>query len=865
MKKLVMVFNTIIRILGRGSKRNWQGHFAILLASLLAVAMGLLSFIPFLGCGAVFAQIIPFQPAPERLRIKAMYSIPPNAQPPIGCNEFDGYYADFKWDSLKNPEPNIAENKYMNFYLQEVSKPYKPPAPIIIKEANVPANPGSPTALRMKNLSPGTVYYTYATAWYTYTENGVLLKSSESAPSNVVKFLTDIELEAYSYGIRQIKIIWDDIWESGHRIDYKLYISEDSSFTNTPPIYIRQADIGPGRPVSVNESTGKLEYVYTVRDAGRVYYIKIMPDISNPELKRSEESNVVAVSSFILAKTTKMASTEAGTIWKIEWSPVVTGLASGDIKITYHIYRGILDSSDIPQYVAAVDETVFFTTLMPEEESKYSFIIRAFVTRNGLDVYPGVKIESDKIIIQETGVPYIPAAPLLVDVFEDRDGRTIISYIEELKPDSATILWKAPETGIGTIDADISYDIWLINDPNLINSPPAGSQIASSIRMGDANKVMDGSKLLGYKYSISNLAPNTIYYLKITAKKTFIDYEGEHLEEITLSSEPSIKVILTPPADIASIPVVPGRPPLMVKPYPGEPDKYMVTETTAVIRLKDKWYEEYNYDTGKWEYRTPEELGEEIVDMLEEGTAGNDYRIVQYDGGVSLDVGCVEYGEGVSYSDIAGMPADKVVGFPAVPNDPYEDALSNPDGKKHNIDIVLSGLAPNTSYIIWVRAVRAAYGLISGPSDPLIITTIPELPVFVEKPTVPSFNYYYAGDTFVDLGWDFRAGYYYNIKYGTEDDINSAKGTAEVKPEDLYYATVYRIKDLEQEKTYYFWIQAVSAGADGSKVNSDWSDSIVVKTLPYIPPETPRGFGIMNTKDAVTENGIAFEWIISLK
>ncbi|NSW90189.1 MAG: fibronectin type III domain-containing protein [Firmicutes bacterium] len=845
----------IIRIIGN---RNLRG----LLAALLAASVILLPFSQFLRYSTVFAQTIPMQPAPEKLRVEAIYNTPPDVQPPIGYNEFDGYYADLKWDPLKNPEPNIAQSKYMNFYLQEVAKPYKPTIPIVLKEANIPANPGSATTLRMKGLSSGTVYYTYATAWYTYVQNETSLKSPESVPSNMVKFLTDIQLEAYSYGIRQIKIIWDDVWESGRRIDYKLYISEDRSFTNTPPIYIRQFDIGPGRPVSVNENTGKLEYIYTVRDPGRVYYIKIMPDITDTELKHSKESNVVAVSSFILAKTTKMASTETGTIWKIEWSPVVTGLNTGDVKITYHIYRGVLDSNDIPQYVAAVDDTIFITTLLPEDENNYYFIIRAFVTRQGIDVYPGIKIESDKIIIRETEVPYIPAAPLLVDKFEDRDGRTIISYIEELKPDLATILWRVPETGKGTVDIDISYDIWLISDPNMIDSPPESTKIASSIKMTDANKVMDGSKLVGYKYNISNLTPNTIYYFKITAKKSFIDYEGERLEEITLSSEPVVKVIITPPEDIAYLPLVPGRPPLKLKKHPGQPDKYMITETTAVIQLKDKWYEEYNHSTGKWEYRAPEELGEEIIDQLEKGTGSNDYRIVQYDSGISLDVGCVEHKEGMSYSDIAKIPADKVKGFPAAPNDPYEDPLLNPDKKKHNIDIILTDLKPNTSYIVWVRAVRTAYALVSGPSDPIIITTTPELVVPVEKPTVPSFNYYHAGDNFVDLGWDFRAGYYYNIKYGTEDNINSAKGSAEVKPEDLFYAAYYRIKGLEQEKVYYFWIQAVAVGADGQKVPSDWSDSLVVKTLPYIPPETPRGFGVKNTKDAVTKDSITYEWIM---
>ena len=80
----------------------------------------------------------------------------------------------------------------------------------------------------------------------------------ESTPSNTVRFLTDIAIDAYSHGPNQIKIEWDDVWYSGRRMEYKLYISENSEFVNTPPIYIRQEHIGPSGPVTVNEAAGKL-------------------------------------------------------------------------------------------------------------------------------------------------------------------------------------------------------------------------------------------------------------------------------------------------------------------------------------------------------------------------------------------------------------------------------------------------------------------------------------------------------------------------------------------------------------------------------------------------------------------------------
>ena len=55
------------------------------------------------------------------------------------------------------------------------------------------------------------------------------------------------------------------------KLNYKVYISESEAVENTPPIYITNQDIGDGKPVSVNEADGKLEYVHSVSNPGRVY------------------------------------------------------------------------------------------------------------------------------------------------------------------------------------------------------------------------------------------------------------------------------------------------------------------------------------------------------------------------------------------------------------------------------------------------------------------------------------------------------------------------------------------------------------------------------------------------------------------
>lgn len=860
---------------GAGRRLPDRQHNGLHRAMTGALAFLLLAVQLIIAVPAAAADGVP-QPAPERLRVEAFYDQPPNVQPPIGYNEFDRYYADLKTDRIARPQGIPSPSIYLNYYLQEVTKPYRPAKPTILKEANVPADTAADNKIRLKELNSGTVYYAYARAYYTYATETGTFTSPESTPSNTVKFLTDIELEAYSYGPNQMMITWDDVWYSGKRMDYRLYVSENSGFANTPPIYIGQEQIGPNGPVTVNESTGKLEYIHTVRDPGRVYYIKIEPDTPDTELKRSPSSRVVAVSSYILARTTKMSvdPVTGNTIWKLEWSPVVTGLSGSDIKITYQIYRGSGTDGSIEQYMASKDDTTFFLTVAPGEEHYY-YVIKAIVTRNGQNLYPDISITSPKIYIKDSEVAAKPAVPELVT--ELSDAATVVR--EEINATDATILWRAPRKGNGEVDSDVMYDIWLVTDPNLINDPPASSKIASDLKMGPGNFVMSGNILLGYKYMVRDLLPNTTYYLKIVAKKNFIEYVDDMLQSVTLESDPAMKVFITPALGPTDQPVVPGTPPLKLK--KDKQGRDMVTSTTVVITLKNKWYEQYtdrktpDSEPGEWSwyFRTPSQLDEigqtlvppvaDLADKLEAGDPSVDplkFRKVEYDSGVTLDVGVVEYVPGMDWNSLENIPADKVVGHTVTPNDPDEDinAEDNPrDGLRHNVDITLYDLEPNKTYVIWVRAVRRSVGLMSGPSDPILVTTLPELPIEAEKPTVPVFNYHYAGDTFIDLGWNFNKEYVYYLLYGTVDDRARASGRLTITPQDLEYATYYRVTGLTPDTVYYFWIQAEATSPAGEKKQSDFSDSYLVKTQKEIPPDTPLGFGVKN----VTKDSITYEWL----
>lgn len=798
----------------------------------------------------VFAYEVETPKSPTRFRVEKLKE----NQPPIGFDEFDKYYVDLKWDM------EVTGGVFYNLYLQEAAKGYRPVTSRVLKERDIP---GSDNSIRLKELKSGTIYNLDMTAYRTETDEGKVYKSLESGISNKVKVLTDIDIAAYSHRTDQIKIEWDDVWDTQGRISYKLYISENDSFTNTQPIYIGNSQIGEGKAVTVNEENGKLEYIHNVRDAGRVYYVRIEPDIGNDEIKRTQYTKTVKASSFILVKTSRVAYSDMGVIWKLEWSPVVTGLSSSGIKVAYQIYRGTIGSNTLEQYMAETDGTNFFITL-PEGEVTQYFLIRAIVTKDGQDVYRGIRIESDQIIVEEQETPTTPTTPEIVDLFERVAGDVIVSYEEELTSTGATILWKAPIKGNGELDSDVTYDIWLVTDPNTLDAPLDSEKIASDFMVGSANHIINNNKVIGYKYRVEGLTQNSTYYFKIVAKKKAIENVNGVVQSVTYQSDAALKVIITPIDEPIDQPVIPARPPLKIK--ENSQGEYMVTENSVTIQLKNLWYEKFNFADNKWEYIANEELNNIGFDN-QNGTGTtvvNDvyYRKVAYDSGVTFDVGCIEYVEGMKYEDIQKLQPDKVTKFPTTANDATENPNLNPDGMRHNVVIDLTDLEPNKIYVIWARAVRSNANLASGPSDPIVFTTLPIIITPVEKPVVPYFNYSLGSDNYIDIGWDIVPEYNYYLKYGLEDNVNTAKNQITITAQELKEIIYYRVKDLQPDTLYYFWIQAEAVNTAGESSKSDWSDSYAVRTSELIPPETPKGFGIKNSKDAITKNAITYEWMM---
>jgi len=865
-----------------------------ILAELILIAFIITSY----GMYGVYGADIPVQPAPSGLKIAATKA----DEPAIGYSQQyggeSGFYADITWDNLAKPSGITVLGQYINIYLEESSKGYKPSKPAY---AHVKGLDAGSKPVRLTNLKSGTVYKANARAYYEYpnptTPDGPNLISEESANSNSVRFMTDINVQCFTAGTGQIKIVWDDVWVDGKRISYKLYVSEDKDFKNTFPITISEDNISKEGPVVVNESDGTLEYVQNVKNSGRVYYVKLVPILDDKSIVTSGTERIYAASTYIVVKTTNTSEN----IWKLEWSPVLTSLsgAEGNVKVEYEIIS--YDSQGKETTIAVKTSTMHVITVQDNSSAVY-YKIRANVTKDGLPYYPpelNIKIESEKFALVKMETPTTPSKPVIVDEIYDSTGKVIISYKGELGKDTATVLWEAPKKADGTIDNRVLYDIWLVEDESALDNPPASALIQESYLPVESNFVRDttnNNQIVGYKYKLTNLKQNHTYYFKIVAKKIFAEDVDGVIQNVTRISIPAVKLIVTPTDGDIDTPLIPSNPPLEIKKQ-ADTGNAMITENSVTIQLKNRWYELYDKipNTGKWYYvktdrtsRTDTEIEYDPYDP--NNPSDKKYRKVEYGEGVSLYVACEEYVEGIeqNISNLIRYPVEnyKIKGISANPiapanQDAYENLnkdLNAPDGidengnkiySAHNIIIPVNELKPNTTYILWVRATRPdpdnpGQLLISDVSNPLIFTTLPVIDQDVEKPTVPELRYSNVSDTYVDLVWDYKEGYKYYIKYGTVDDPNKAGNTVEVTTEEILASGLdyLRISGLKPNTQYYFWIQAEAFNQDKSKSEkSIWSDSLLVKTLSEQPPATPRGFGVKNTPDAVTKTTITFEWI----
>lgn len=826
---------------------------------------------------------------------QAMPSLPPQnvTVSDIGYEDSAGqnWFVKFSWELDNDTYPSGAKDRAQIFYFNKVERGTgKLTENVIQFTLNYNTTEFIPTRYGIE-FDHGTIYEFYGRTQYTYGQTGEY--TFTSGKSNRVKFLTGLEVGAELIpGTNDIRIVWSDVWDTNGRINYRLLITDTTGFTQPPAIPdIIGADIGTQKS-KVTVSGDKLEYIYTDALPGREYSIKVIPLVnSDVAVTPDGELPVIRVKTEIILRARYLGeSIEEGDVrwqrWMLMWDPIIKGSIGNTTftKVQYKLYR-YDENGNETLFAEVKDNDRIEIKLKTEEVEKYKFKIEA-------DAYMAdgtyVPFYSSTQISLKTQIPEYPVSPEFVDRIDNADPKPLV--FEELLTDkSATLLWLPPVTGEGKIDTDVYYDLYLcdsVNDIDLDNLPPLTKKIGSNIIIGAQNRVFQlntTDKVIGYRYEISNLKPNTVYYAVLVAKKNFLveSGNGEYMVTIPYMSKPSVKVIITKAGTESDKPLAPPSPPFRLK--PGD----AIGKDYVSLQMDKSWKEMYNKELGKWLYviRQDDPEGKEPngyynsnnsytyeeytknINLADDDPDKKPVREINYDAGWEVRIHCVEYDKAlsnvksitgrnyISYSDLSKnyvLDLEKSIAPVTIPD------IASGESPVFYFDAY--GLDPNRTYLIWITVYNTEGDIESEPSDPIVVTTLPEYPPVVEYPTVPTDLKGIAGDTYVDLFWTFRENYSYNIKYATEDNIEKAINEITVTYDQLRYQPYVRVEQLKANTVYYFWIQAVSP-KDLGGIPSEWSKSVAVKTEPYSPPPRPRGFGIKDTPDAVTENSIFYEWI----
>lgn len=732
-------------------------------------------------------------------------------------------------------------------------------------------------------LEHGTIYEFYGKSHYTYGE--FARYEFLSGKSNKVKFLTNLEFGAELIsGTNEVKIVWDDVWDTDGRIDYRILISDTSGFTQPPSIPdIIGSDIGKENS-RVTVANGKLEYIYTNALPGREYSIKVIPLVNADVLAIPEDKlPIIRVKTEIILRAKKMGETTDSIRWMLFWDPIIKGAIGSTTftKVEYKLYR--YDKTGKETFFALItDKDRYEMNLAPSDVEKYKYKVEAIAHKPDGSSVPFYSTIQVALIEQ---IPENPSAPEFVSGFPTADPMPL-SFDELLTDKSATLLWIAPYTGDGKVDADIYYDLYLVENVEDMKTLPITKKIGSNLSMAQNNEVRDSKtgKLIGYRHTLNNLKSNSIYYCVMIAKKNYLteSEEGGFMLSMPYLSDLGIKVIITRPDTATDKPLAPPSPPLRLK-----PDK-PIGKSEITLQMEKSWKEMYHPELKKWLYvireDDPEAISNESIynrynsftheeylanKELSDGAEGKtSERDVEYAAGYEVLIHCIEYEDALGivkslkkrnhivYGDLSQnylLSLEKSIEPVKIPNLRSDQAQA--------FALSMEELQPNTTYLLWVTIKNSTGLMESEPSDPLLVTTLPDFPPQVEIPVVPSDLKGIPADTYVDLFWSYKTGYKYVINYNTIDDREKSNNMITVSSTDLKYQPWQRIGGLKADTVYYFWIQAVSPTDLGGETKSEWSDSLVVKTEPYSPPQKPRGFGIKNSLEAISETSVFYEWI----
>ncbi|WP_054739666.1 fibronectin type III domain-containing protein [Cellulosilyticum ruminicola] len=470
-------------------------------------------------------------------------------------------------------------------------------------------------------------------------------------------------------------------------------------------------------------------------------------------------------------------------------------------------------------------------------------------------------------------------------------------YMKYKNPFVIQLVWDAPKKADRTIEHEMKYDIWVAEEEAMLSDTtitPIVKDLSIS-KYSDDELIFkqDKKTIIGFKTELKDyitndgqvkpIISNKTYYIKIVAKR---DYSGTE----SVSQPTIVAITVDKNGDIFT-------PPILAKPPLRTQENGVDTESITIEWL-EKWYEiianypenytdeeEYFFarlwnsrvftgGTPAIKFKGENNLKEHILKTKNDVEAvknivGNDYSKNYRDREVTLGNDIQYEIKTLSYDEIIKKIKDQntaVTTASAISLEKWivQNESTTVDGwttiKPGNVnhsdqlpwkDFKVTGLKPNTRYVILIRAYRvldSGQKLTQTYPSYIIGTTNTEFESPQAKPTVPVLNANGVTDDSVSVWWTYNKDFDYELVYSRVEDTNTAKvWPFEIsdKPGDKEYVAngekaVITITGLMPDTTYHVWIRAKQK--EGNEVSS-WSNPVSQKTLTIENPDPPRGLG----------------------
>ena len=473
-------------------------------------------------------------------------------------------------------------------------------------------------------------------------------------------------------------------------------------------------------------------------------------------------------------------------------------------------------------------------------------------------------------------------------------------YVTKKSPLQVQLVWNAPKLNDGSIEHELAYDIWVVEDEKMLEDTSLEPIISNlSIRLSDESGIIykqDNKTIVGFKTLISkyisdtgivkDLISNKTYYIKMVAKR---NYSGDY----SISEPTSVAITIDKNGDIFTPPML-AKPPLRIQ-------EGGITKESITIEWLEKWYEITANDPMKYDeannerffaklwnskvytggspeikFSEAEGLTEHILltknvldavkKLVDVTVYSKDYRDreVTLGSDTKYEVKTLLYDEIMKQIKAENAqtttPGSLTIGKWIVDNernttDGWNTITPKRVDHQDNLnwkEYTVSELNSNTRYIILIRAYRildSGEKLIQTYPSYVVGTTASDYTDPEATPTVPNLNANGVSDESISVWWTYNEDFDYEIVYSLLDDPNTAISWAvniSTKPGESHYVSngskaVVTITGLAPETTYNIWIRAKQKVGDQV---SKWSNPVTQTTLSIESPDAPRSLGV---------------------